>query len=298
MTANRGMGLSRADVVLLNSDTLVTKGWLTALARCAASEPRIGTVTPFSNNAEICSFPRFCENNVPGEGDDAEAVRAALARAAVPTYPCLPTGVGFCFYIRRELIDAIGLFDPAFGPGYGEENDFCMRAHSAGYRNVLCDDAYRRCISGAARSPGRSPTSELAIRRSCSNATRATPRSSRSSSPRDPLRPLRDAALAQHRASTGPRRGVLHVLQSRDGGIDRQVRALIDASRARYRHYVAIAVGDDWQHRGSARRRRRAAPSISGGCPTNRGRHFSAASPRRSASTSSTCTTFPAVATG
>ena len=61
LTANRGMRLSRpnADVVLLNSDTVVTRGWLAKLARCAMSDPAIGTITPFSNNAEICSLPRF-----------------------------------------------------------------------------------------------------------------------------------------------------------------------------------------------------------------------------------------------
>lgn len=65
-TANRGMmhgaGEGR-DVVLLNSDTVVTQGWLDALRRCAASSPHIGTITPFSNDAEICSFPRFCADN-------------------------------------------------------------------------------------------------------------------------------------------------------------------------------------------------------------------------------------------
>src|SRR6266511_1743850 len=45
-TANRAMELSRADVVLLNSDTVVTAGWLHALVRCAASDPSIGTITP------------------------------------------------------------------------------------------------------------------------------------------------------------------------------------------------------------------------------------------------------------
>jgi GT2 family glycosyltransferase len=141
-TANRGFAHSRADVVLLNSDTIVTAGWLEALARCAAAEPRIGTVTPFSNNAEICSYPRFCENNPWPDGADPEPLRRALARAAVPSYPDLPTGVGFCLYVRRALIDAIGVFDPAFGHGYGEENDFCLRAAKAGFRNVLCDDAF------------------------------------------------------------------------------------------------------------------------------------------------------------
>ena len=141
-TVNRGMSLSKNDVVLLNSDTIVTSGWLAKLQRCADSDPKIGTITPFSNNAEICSFPLFCQNNSL-EGLDIEGVNRALEEAALPTYPEIPTAVGFCMYIRRELLDAIGLFDAeTFGLGYGEENDFCMRAINAGYRNVLCDDTF------------------------------------------------------------------------------------------------------------------------------------------------------------
>ena len=87
LTANRGMREARpgADVVLLNSDTVVTRGWLAALSRCAASDPRIGTITPFSNNAEICSLPRFCANNPWPEGKDPAPLAEALARSAVPT---------------------------------------------------------------------------------------------------------------------------------------------------------------------------------------------------------------------
>ena len=141
-TANRGMTRNDRDVVLLNSDAIATAGWLDALRRCAASDPRIGTITPFSNNAEICSFPALCVNHPWPPGADPEPVRRAIAAAAVPCYPDIPTGVGFCFYVRRALLDAIGPFDPAFGAGYGEENDFCLRAHAAGFRNVLCDDAF------------------------------------------------------------------------------------------------------------------------------------------------------------
>src|SRR4029077_7129496 len=74
-TANRGLGLSRSDVVLLNSDAIVTTGWLDALRRCAETDRRIATVTPFSNNAEICSFPRFCGDNPWATGTDAEPVQ-------------------------------------------------------------------------------------------------------------------------------------------------------------------------------------------------------------------------------
>src|SRR4029078_7087035 len=57
-SVNRGMALSSRDVVLLNSDTRVTARWLEKLREAAASAPEIATVTPFSNDATICSLPR------------------------------------------------------------------------------------------------------------------------------------------------------------------------------------------------------------------------------------------------
>lgn len=140
-TVNAAMARTRNDVVLLNSDTIVTEGWLERLMACRESDPRIATATPFSNNAEICAFPRFCEPNpLPADPDE---IARACAAAGPPTYPDLPTGVGFCLFIRRRTLDAIGDFDAAtFGRGYGEENDFCLRAAAHGWRNVLCDDAY------------------------------------------------------------------------------------------------------------------------------------------------------------
>jgi GT2 family glycosyltransferase len=135
------MRRAAGDVVLLNADTITTRGWLERLAACAASDPRIATATPFSNNAEICSFPAFCvANPLPA---DADAIAAACVAAGPPGYPELPTGVGFCMFVRRAALDAIGGFDAAtFGRGYGEENDFCRRAAGHGWRNVLCDDAF------------------------------------------------------------------------------------------------------------------------------------------------------------
>jgi GT2 family glycosyltransferase len=140
-TVDAAMRRAAGDVVLLNADTVTTRGWLERLAACAASDPAIATATPFSNNAEICSYPEFCvANPLPADPD---ALAAACVAAGAPEYPELPTGVGFCMFVRRAALAAIGGFDAAtFGHGYGEENDFCRRAAGHGWRNVLCDDAY------------------------------------------------------------------------------------------------------------------------------------------------------------
>jgi len=140
-TANTGLMQTEGDVVLLNSDTEVTAGWLEALDRCLSTAERVATATPWTNNGEIVSLPRFCmANPVP---PDAQAIGRVLRERGQAVYPEIPTAVGFCMAIARRAIDALGLFDEeVFGPGYGEENDFSMRARAAGFRNVLCDDAY------------------------------------------------------------------------------------------------------------------------------------------------------------
>src|SRR5450755_3891053 len=248
LTANLGMRLARdgADVVLLNSDTIVTRGWLDKLTRCAQSDPTIGTITPFSNNAEICSWPRFCKNNPWPPKSDTEPVVLALEQAAVPSYPDLPTGVGFCLYIRRALIDAIGVFDPIFGLGYGEENDFCMRAGGAGFRNVLCDDAFVVHLGGSSFGPKRA---ELAQRNMAILLERHPHYGDlvHGYIAADPLRPLRELALAHYRILTDSLPGLLHVIHGHGGGTEYHVRALIAASSTAFRHYLLIAIGDEWQ---------------------------------------------------
>ncbi|MFO1493637.1 MAG: glycosyltransferase [Lysobacterales bacterium] len=149
-SVNRGMRESRADVLLLNADTEVTPGWLPRM-RAPLADPRVATVTPFSNNAEICSWPEFCRAHpVPS---DSEVIAAAFA-GEPPEWIDLPTAVGFCMLIRRATLDAIGDFDQAtFGRGYGEENDFCLRAAGHGWRNVIATDAYVVHAGGGSFAP-------------------------------------------------------------------------------------------------------------------------------------------------
>lgn len=151
-TANRGLNLAGGDIVLLNSDAVATRGWLQGLALCLQSDPDIATATPWTNNGEIASIPVFCQDNpVP---DDPDAVAVAVRQAGPPDYPELPTAVGFCMAIARRAIDRVGVFEASvFGRGYGEENDFSMRARQAGMRNVLCDDTYVVHLGGRSFGP-------------------------------------------------------------------------------------------------------------------------------------------------
>jgi GT2 family glycosyltransferase len=150
-TANRGMahGPNR-DVVLLNSDALVFDGWLDRLAAAAYAAPDIGTATPFSNNATICSYPSFNgDNPLPPDCGPAGLDRL-FAQVNAGRVCDLPTAVGFCMYIRRDCLQAVDDFDAAaFGRGYGEENDFCRRAAASGWRHVLCADVFVVHAGGA-----------------------------------------------------------------------------------------------------------------------------------------------------
>ncbi|WP_457675351.1 glycosyltransferase [Thiolapillus sp.] len=142
-TVNRGMRLGNADVVLLNSDTEVANDWLDRLVSAAYADEHIGTVTPFSNNATICSFPRFCQSSELPPHWDLAGLDDLFSRTNRGRLVDIPTGVGFCQYIRRDCLEQTGLFDEErFGRGYGEENDFCRRAAALGWRNVLCCDTF------------------------------------------------------------------------------------------------------------------------------------------------------------
>lgn len=143
---NINIGMSQSsenDVILLNSDTILTKNWVEKMLACAYRSQEIGTVTPLSNNATLCSVPNLFEENVLPEGLSVDEAAAMVEECSLKKYPRISVAHGFCMLVKREVIDLIGKFDAeTFGRGYGEENDFCNRAEQMGYINVMCDDTY------------------------------------------------------------------------------------------------------------------------------------------------------------
>jgi GT2 family glycosyltransferase/glycosyltransferase involved in cell wall biosynthesis len=147
-TANRGLLHSDAPwVCLLNSDTLMTPGALERMIGRCERDPRIGLCCPLSNNAVNLSV------KIPS-GEDVFSFAERVARTSPALYPDAVTVVGFCLLVRRELIRSVGVFDEAFGRGYGEETDLHYRSRAAGFRCVVADDTFVYHRSGASFSDG------------------------------------------------------------------------------------------------------------------------------------------------
>ncbi len=149
-TVNRGMQQHPdRDVVLLNADTEVYGNWLDRLRAHVPVASKVGSITPLSNNAEIASYPYFIRDNQFALDIDFAALDALAARAGSGRTCPTPTAVGFCMYIPRACLHDVGYFDEkTFGRGYGEENDFCLRASALGYTHLLAGDVFVRHAGG------------------------------------------------------------------------------------------------------------------------------------------------------
>ena len=148
-TVNASMAHVKHHFVILNQDTEVPPGWLPRLlAPLLAGPGDVASVTPLSNAAGPCSFPRILEDNPLYAGLGITELDRFF-RKVKPKPIEAPTGVGFCMAFNRDLVERIGLFDPAFGRGYGEENDWCRRAAALGYRHLIVPNLLVYHVHGA-----------------------------------------------------------------------------------------------------------------------------------------------------
>ncbi|ROP64000.1 glycosyltransferase family 2 protein [Curtobacterium sp. PhB115] len=149
------------DVLLLNSDTVPMPGFLDEMTDVLASDDSIGVVCARSDNATIASFPYARRN--PRATLSPRRTRELHGRTKylLPRSTVSPVAMGFCFLIRREVIDRYGLFDEVFSPGYGEENDFCLRINEHGFTSVLANRALVLHTGSTSFSGDRGPSLRL-----------------------------------------------------------------------------------------------------------------------------------------
>ena len=223
-SVNRGMSLHPdRDVVLLNADTEVFDGWLDRLQQAADRNPRTGTVTPLSNNATICSYPRFLQDNpFPLELDYAE-LDSLTATVNNGVEVEAPTGVGFCMYIKRAALKDVGMFDEKnFGRGYGEENDFCQRAIARGWRNIIAADVFVHHW-GATSFQGETSKRVQAALKTLDRLHPGYQRDVGTFIARDPLSDARQRLDRERLMRLRQKKNILIVCHNRGGGTERHV---------------------------------------------------------------------------
>lgn len=129
------------DVLLLNSDTKVTDGFLDEMLAVLYTDSKIGVVSPRSNNATLVTVPLSSAVDKGIEPSKSYSIYEKI-QPKLPLYYIAPVAHGFCMLIKRSVIKKYGLFDSVFGKGYGEEVDFCRRIGKEGYKSAIANHAY------------------------------------------------------------------------------------------------------------------------------------------------------------
>lgn len=164
---NTGLRHSTAAYVITqNSDTIVPPNWLQGLIQCLDFDERIGIAGPLSNAASWQNVPNlknedgsFAINEIP-HNLSIDEFSKIIKHTSNKRYPRLPFLNGFCFAIKREVINSIGYMDEEnFPHGYGEENDYCIRAMDHGYELAVADDTF--VFHSKSKSFGHSRRKEL-----------------------------------------------------------------------------------------------------------------------------------------
>jgi len=134
---NQGIQIARGkQILLLNNDTIVTTGWLEGLLESLYDRTDTGLVGPVSNNVSgPQQIPVYYSELTSLDGF---AWDLRLNRQLTETDRL----VGFCILFRRSVIDDIGLLDERFKVGCFEDDDFCRRAITRGYKALIASHVF------------------------------------------------------------------------------------------------------------------------------------------------------------
>jgi GT2 family glycosyltransferase/Flp pilus assembly protein TadD len=137
---NKGIEASRGEfILLLDNDVIVSEGWLSGMLECLNCAPDAGVVGPMTNNI---SGPQQVNSDEYRSADDLDKYAAGFRKQYRYRRISLRRIVGFCMLFKRALVEQIGMLDESFGTGNYEDDDFCLRAALAGYKNHIAGDVF------------------------------------------------------------------------------------------------------------------------------------------------------------
>ncbi len=136
---NQGMERARyKHIVVMNNDTVVSPGWLSAMVRHVQRDPSIGIIGPMTNN--IGNEARV-EMQYQDPAQMGAEVRELLLAKQGQRFELSVTAF-FCVLIPRATYEAIGGLDEIFGRGFFEDDDYCCRVREIGQKVMCAEDAF------------------------------------------------------------------------------------------------------------------------------------------------------------
>jgi GT2 family glycosyltransferase len=135
-------------VVMLNNDTEVTSQWLDRLTRPLDLDPSLAATGPMTSpSSSWQAWPNvFRDWGVEGGEALAGVAPAEVSRALANRFgeTIVPVAMlaFFCTAFRSSLFAEVGLLDPSFGAGLGDDDDYCLRIRRAGYGLGFVPSAY------------------------------------------------------------------------------------------------------------------------------------------------------------
>lgn len=216
---DRGLRLGpHRDAILLNADTVVHGDWLDRLRDAAYLASDIGTVTPFSNNGELVSYPLPMQAWTLPKPAVLQRLDRLCAELPADTVVDIPVGVGFCLYIKRRCLTEAGGFDSRMiERGYGEDTEFCLRAERRGWRHVCTPRVF---VGHAGSVSFGTEKADLAAKNVAKVYARYPDHSDRYDRflSEDPLRPIRLALQRQFLPMRSGKRAELALLPTTQPG--------------------------------------------------------------------------------
>lgn len=144
---NVNLGLATAQrldydyVIVSNSDVIYARNAVRVLLDVIESSPSAASATAWSTNVDPYSLPNGTEMYIEST-EVADLIGEALTAEFGTRALEIPAGISFAMIIPVGVLSTVGLMDPVFGRGYGEESDWSARATNAGYRHLLAQGAF------------------------------------------------------------------------------------------------------------------------------------------------------------
>lgn len=139
---NQGLQLAQGELLMLiNNDVMVTHGWAERMV-LAMKTRQVDLVGPVGSNFSGAQAVRGISPMLLADEYSLETYAAKMAKSLRYQGQKTHRLIGTCLLFKRAVLERVGGFDPRFGVGYYEDDDFCYRAMLAGFKLWVAYDVF------------------------------------------------------------------------------------------------------------------------------------------------------------